>query len=260
MKRLFLSQKVLLLVLMLVQGSIAYAEKLDIFVDNSYPPYMYGEGEGDAQGLYPKLLEEVISITGFDSKIVAVPWKRALLYGGAGVAAVGGAYKNEKRLKIYDYSAPLYEEKMVIFVNKEQTFEFNGIDDLAGKTIGVNRGWSYGQTFDDAREAGLFEVNVRADFSENFKMLELGRIDCLILDQLSGESYIEHLGWGDKIVSLPTPFSLNNGYLIIPKEMKMTEFLKKFDASLEAMRASGIYQNIVQEFIQGTISSYKVLQ
>lgn len=244
---------------MLVQGSVAYGDELAIFVDNSYPPYMYGEGEGDVQGLYPKLLEEVISNTGFDSKIVAVPWKRALLYGGAGVAAVGGAYKNEKRLKIYDYSAPLYEEKMVIFVNREQTFDFNGIEDLAGKTIGVNRGWSYGQKFDDAREAKLFDVNVRADFSENFKMLELGRIDCLILDQLSGESYLEHLGLSDRIVSLPVPFSLNNGYLIIPKELKMMEFLKKFDASLEAMRASGTYQNIVQEFIQGTISSYKSL-
>lgn len=244
---------------MLVQGSVAYGDELAIFVDNSYPPYMYGEGEGDVQGLYPKLLEEVISNTGFDSKIVAVPWKRALLYGGAGVAAVGGAYKNEKRLKIYDYSAPLYEEKMVIFVNREQTFDFNGIEDLAGKTIGVNRGWSYGQKFDDAREAKLFDVNVRADFSENFKMLELGRIDCLILDQLSGESYLEHLGLSDRIVSLPVPFSLNNGYLIIPKELKMMEFLKKFDSSLEAMRASGTYQNIVQEFIQGTISSYKSL-
>ena len=251
-------QKVVLLLIMLVQVSTVYGhEDLEIFVDNSYPPYMYELEERKVAGLYPKLLNEIISSTGFTADIVAVPWKRALLYGGAGAGAVGGAYKNDKREKIYDYSAPLYEEKMVIFVNKGQQFEFNDLDDLSGKTIGVNRGWSYGQKFDSARENKLFKVNVRADLSDNFKMLALGRIDCLILDRLSGESYIQHLELSDKIVALPVPFDMNNSHLIIPKELNMHEFLNKFDASLAAMRESGIYDQIVQQFIQDTVSSHK---
>ncbi|KZY79809.1 hypothetical protein A3742_13975 [Oleiphilus sp. HI0071] len=100
-------------------------------------------------------------------------------------------------------------------------------------------------------------MNVRADLSDNFKMLALGRIDCLILDQLSGESYIQHLGLNDKIVALPVPFSLNNSHLIIPKELDMKAFLKEFDASLAKMREAGTYDDIVQQFIQDTVSSHE---
>ena len=252
-------QKVILLLLMLLQASYVFGNDNDlaIFIDNSYPPYMYELDDKKVAGLYPKLLKKIISGTGFTVDIVAVPWKRALLYGGAGMGAVGGAYKNDKRLKIYDYSAPLYEEKMVVFVNKENQFEFNSLEDLSGKTIGVNRGWSYGQKFDAAREDKLFDVNVRADLGETFKLLALGRIDCLILDQLSGESYIRHLGLSDKIASLPVLFSLNSSYLIIPKEMNKKEFLNQFDSSLETMRESGVYDQIVQGFIQDTVSAHK---
>ncbi|KZY67183.1 hypothetical protein A3742_07885 [Oleiphilus sp. HI0071] len=259
MARIGVYQQVVLLLVLLVQVSSVFGDHPDlaIFVDNSYPPYMYEPEEKDVAGLYPKLLLEIISGTSVTAEIVAVPWKRALLYGGDGVGAVGGAYKNDKRLKKYDYSAPLYEEKMVIFVNKGQQFEYNDLDDLSGKTIGVNRGWSYGQKFDAAREKELFKVNVRADLSDNFKMLALGRIDCLILDQLSGESYIQHLGLNDKIVALPVPFSLNNSHLIIPKELDMKAFLKEFDASLAKMREAGTYDDIVQQFIQDTVSSHE---
>lgn len=251
--------KVIALLLMLVQVSFVYAsdDELSIFIDNSYPPYMFEVDEKKPAGLYPKLLKEIISGTSFKADIVAVPWKRALLYGGAGAGAVGGAYKNDKRLSVYDYSAPLYEEKMVVFVNKDKQFEYNELSDLSGKTIGVNRGWSYGQMFDAAREDKLFDVNVRADPEETFKLLALGRIDCLIIDQLSGESYIRHLGISDKVIALPVAFSLNNSYLIIPKELNKKEFLKQFDSSLKAMHESGVYSEIVQKFIQETASSHQ---
>jgi polar amino acid transport system substrate-binding protein len=216
---------------------------------------MYELDEAKAEGLYPRLLEEIVRGIGFDAKILPTPWKRALLYGETGIGGVGGAYKNDERLKIYDYSAPLYQEKMVVFVNKDRPFEFNELEDLSGKVIGVNRGWSYGQKFDSAREAKLFEVNVRGNPGDNFKLLALGRIDCLILDQLSGESYVQYLGISDKIVALPVPFSMNNGYLMFSKELKMGEFLNRFNSSLENMRENGTYKAIVQKFVQGTFSN-----
>lgn len=138
---------VVLLLLMLVQLSNAYGHDtaFPIFVDNSYPPYMYEAEDDSVAGLYAALLKEIIKDIESDSKLIAVPWKRALLYGSSGMGAIGGAYKNDKRSELYDFSKPIYTEKMVVFVNKEKQFEFNGLDDLAGKIIGVNRGWSYGQ-------------------------------------------------------------------------------------------------------------------
>lgn len=255
MKNSFCKQVIglLLLTLFAVTNVFAHGEKLAVFVDNSYPPYMYELEESQAEGLYPRLLKAVIDQTGHKSDIFATPWKRALLYGETGVGAVGGAYKNDERLKLYDYSAPLYQEKLVVFINKNKRFDYKGIEDLAGKTIGVNRGWSYGQEFDEARKNKLFEVNVRGNPTENFKMLALGRIDCLILDKLSGDSYVRLLGMGDKIELLPVAFSMNDAYLILSKEKNMKPFLEKFNSSLEKMRQDGTYDEIVQTFIRGTV-------
>lgn len=239
----------------LLTSAYAQQKQLAVFVDNSYPPYMYELDDSEADGLYPRLLERIISNTAHEAKVLATPWKRALVYGAKGVGAVGGAYKNDERMKIYDYSAPLYQEKLVLFVNKDKPFEYHDISDLKGKVIGVNRGWSYGQEFDAARDAKLFQINERGNTSENFKMLALGRIDCLILDQLSGDSYVRLLGMGDKISSLSTPFSMNNAYLIISKELKMTDFLDDFNESLKAIREDGTYEKIVQAFIKGTMAS-----
>ena len=85
-------------------------------------------------------------------------------------------------------------------------------------------------------------------------MLALGRIDCLILDQQSGDSYARLLGINDHIISLPRAFSINNGYLIIPKKFEMTKFLDEFNSALEKIQKNGTYNKIVKAFMQGVIS------
>jgi len=84
-------------------------------------------------------------------------------------------------------------------------------------------------------------------------MLVHGRIDCLILDQLSGESYIRFMGINDQIISLPNAFSVNDGYLIIPKKLHKKKFINEFNAALAKIKKDGVYKNIVKTFIQETI-------
>lgn len=222
---------------------------LTIFVDDSYPPYMYKVNGTDADGLYPRLIEEIAKHAGQRVDIKAYPWARALSEGGAGHGAIGGAYKNDSRIELYDFSNPIYQEKLVIFVNKNSPFEFNGIEDLKGKMVGVNRAWSYGQAFDSARDEHLFSVNIRNDLQDNFKMLALGRIDCVILDELSGMSYIRLMGLESDILALPKAFSNNNAYLILNKDLKMNTFMDTFNAALDELHQNGGYERIVQTFI-----------
>lgn len=237
-------------------GSNTYAHKttgLTIFVDSSYPPYMYKTEGTSADGLYPRLLKELIRQSNNKADIKAYPWKRALLFSEAGKGAVGGAYKNDERIKTYDFSNPLYEEKLVLFVNKNKSFDYNSIEDLKGKVIGVNRGWSYGQAFDEARNNGLFTVHVSNDPTDNFKMLALGRIDSVILEQTSGDFYTQLLEIEDNIMSLPVAFSLNSGYLIIPKTLHMTTFISEINEALEKIKKDGTYNEIVKAFTHGIV-------
>jgi polar amino acid transport system substrate-binding protein len=136
---------------------LAQSEKVVVAVDNGYPPYMYGTEKG-AKGLYPRQIKAIFSRLGVEVDVQALPWKRALKSGEEGKAAVGGIYKNKKRLEIYDYSQPIFEETLAIYVRKGNAFPFKDLSDLKGKNIGINRGWSYGEAFDKARKEGLFKV------------------------------------------------------------------------------------------------------
>ncbi len=252
--------------------SNAYGEnnKLSIYVDNSYPPYMYGlEGGGiKADGLYPKLIEAIIKKAGLNAKIQAYPWKRALMHGDNGSGAVGGAYKNDERIKKYDFSNPLYQEKIVVFVNTNRQFKFNSLEDLKGKVVGVNRGWSYGQKFDTARENKLFEVDIANNSTALFTRLAFNRIDCIILDKLSGEAFVKktkqlikmnlNMNKDCNIITLSPPLTVNNAYLMIPKKLKMSDFLKKFNQTLAQIHKDGTYEKIAQSVMKRVVQNKQV--
>ena len=133
--------------------SMIYADPVNVSVDEAYPPYMYSKNNV-ATGLYPGIVTTIFSRIGRDASVSALPWKRALRFGEDGLGGVAGIYKNKERLTIYDYSDPLYEEKMVLYVKKGHAFAFSDIEDLRGKKVGLNFGWSYGDAIDSARKEG----------------------------------------------------------------------------------------------------------
>ena len=51
--------------------------------------------------------------------------------------------------------------------------------ELKGKRVGINRGVSYGEVFDSARRAGLFETEEATDNQANLRKLILGCLDGL---------------------------------------------------------------------------------
>lgn len=167
-------------------SSLCYAvEPVKISVDLANPPFMYVKN-GKAAGLYPFLVQEVFRKMEIPVTIQPLPWKRAIKEADAGQAGIAGIYKNPEREKKYDYSQALFQEKLVIFVRKENLFSYQKIDDLKGKKIGVIRGWSYGEKFDTAREKGMFVVEEAKGDAQNFKKLLRNRIDCVI-DRFRGE-------------------------------------------------------------------------
>jgi polar amino acid transport system substrate-binding protein len=133
-------------------------------------------GTRPARGLYPEIIREAFALAGLTAEVNGYPWKRALSLGRSGKAFVGGIYQNLERLKIFEYSDPLYLETLVVCVKKGQAFDFNGVVDLKGKRVGINRGWSYGEVIDSARRAGLFQVEEATGDQANLKKLILGRL------------------------------------------------------------------------------------
>lgn len=223
------------------------AEPVKIAVDNGNPPFMYAKDD-KAAGLYPVVLEAIFAKMGVPTEISALPWKRTLALGEKGEVAIGGIYKNEERVKIYDYSAPIYSEKLVLYVEKDKSFPFSGIQDLKGKKIGTILGWSYGEAFDNARKDNLFTVDEVVSDSVNFKKLASGRVDCVIAIEMAGKKAVAEEKLEDKVIALPTPVAINDTFLVFAKSVNKGELLGQFNATLAKMKEDGSYDKLIADF------------
>jgi polar amino acid transport system substrate-binding protein len=161
---------------------------------------------------------------------------------------VGGIYKTSRRLALYDYSQPIFEEKLIVYVHRDKAFRFTRVDDLNGKRIGVIRGWSYTEAFDEAIRDGSIKVSESSSDEANFKMLVSGRLDAVIAIELAGQRIIQQLQLR-QVLALTPPLGINPTYLVFAKQAKQKALLQRFDRTLLEMRADGSLDRLVQQAI-----------
>lgn len=228
-----------------------------IYVDAGNPPFMY-ELNDKAEGIYPIILKEIFDSLQMPVSIKPVPWKRAIEYADFGVAGIAGIYKNEERLKKYDYSDEIYKEKILIYVLKEKMFSFKHVSDLKGKSIGVLMGWSYGEEFDKARNDNLFTAYDATLDEINFKHLLSNKLDCILAIEETGSIIKEkNSKMKSRIVSLDTPLLVNSTYLIFPKSLNKNDVLFKFNSKLNETKKNGKYKRLINDFLNSNMGITK---
>jgi len=173
----------------------AQPQRVEILVDQSYPPYTYVR-QGTLQGDYVALVQSAAkSLTDYEVVLKPMPWKRALQQLEQGAAfAILPPYKHlEKRPFIDIYSLPLEQETVVALCHNDTDLP----SALAGKAgpavnIGVNAGYLI---FDHAVRAAQQRGDVRVWRNANtrsnlFKLLKQ-RIECYVNDRRSSEYELE---------------------------------------------------------------------
>lgn len=236
-------------VLALCTAATALAET--VMFDIANPPFMYGGNGEEAVGLYPALMAEAFKNMDTPLEMKASPWKRAIAAIDQGEAGVGGIYKNEERLKKYDYSDKLFDEVIVVYVRKGGEFDFKDVTSLDGKKVGVLRGWSYGDDFDAAVKAGKITADEAERDAQNFAKLAAGRIDALLAVRESGEANVAAPEIGAAVVALPTPLSSSPSFLAFAKSAGKADVLAKFNATLARMQADGSLERLIKTSLSG---------
>lgn len=111
------------------------------------------------------------------------PWKRALENAKNGEGIVFGISKTPDRLHNFIFSEPMFSDQTWLVTRCDSRFEFKKLQDLKGKTIGIVRGASSGDEFDQKSNI-LFTVE--DDTGSNparFRKLYNKRMDALIYYQ-----------------------------------------------------------------------------
>ncbi len=226
----------------------AQSEKIVVAVDEASPPYMYGPLKV-AKGLYPIIIKAIFDKAGIETEVLGFPWKRAMMKGTKGETAIGGIFKNDARLKIFDYTDPFFDEKLYIYVKKGNVFNFKELADLNEKLVGVNRGWSYGEEFDALVRTGVIKTQEADDSFANFKNLIRDRIDCIIVSDLSATQIINQEHIEDKVEKLPNSALIIKIHLAFIKKINKLDIITKFNTALAAMQKDGSHNAIIDKFI-----------
>ncbi|MBX9913971.1 MAG: transporter substrate-binding domain-containing protein [Pseudomonadaceae bacterium] len=229
--------------------SQATAEPLRL-VSANWPPFT---GQNlPSNGLDGELVSTALGRAGYTSTFSEVPWAQVI----PGIQhdkydAVVVAWSTPEREAFGHFSAPYQYNRMTLLRNKGSTIAFNQLQDIYPFTIGVERGASYGQAFDSDPHLHKVELN---NIDSRARMLLTGRIQLIIEDQLAFQYQLNNdlRDIREQFEFLPKPVIVQETRLLVRRSHPQhEEIIQRFNEAIEAMRANGSYQEILQRHIPG---------
>lgn len=241
------------LLLLCFAGSLSSAsEEVVIFGDNDYRPVIFRDAEGNSAGILSEVLRQFAKDSGMQLSLKLYPWKRAYTNAETGLGGVIGVSRTPERMKLFDFSAPIYDDSINVVVLKGKEFPFKSLADLKGKVIGVQSGASFGGKVDAAIQSGLLTVEVDQGHISRLNKLLHGRIEAAFIGngqrglQALLESDRRLAANKDQFVVLPRPLAHDPLYLAFAKSMNKQALLKSFNRWLIKAQANQTIDQLVR--------------
>ena len=217
-----------------------------LYVDANNPPFMYADARQQAAGIYPALVRALFDRLNEPVLISPLPWRRVLRSLEDGGAGVAGIYWSDARQTWLDYSAPLYEERIMIYQRKGGR-PLRDLTDLHGLEVGVLAGWFYSQALSEAAARGEVNLQPLSEDARNLGKLARGRLDAVLAVAESGDAALYQLGLEDEISCSKAPLLNKATYIAFPKAARRQALLARINATLARMRADGSLQRITRQ-------------
>ena len=207
-----------------------------------------GEDTDNFEGYSWDILRESFHAAGYTVKISVTPWARAMAYlkmGECDILFPTG--KNKERETIFDYSKePVNQARFLVYVRAESPMEWQSLETLSGLTIGVKRGFNYGDTWKNAGFICKYSVDT---IRQGFRMLSQGRIDGFAGYEFNWDYVLRQEGWRDRYVKMPS-FGSSAEYLVTLKSNpKGIKYLKAFDEGKRQLIRNGRYERIREKWL-----------
>ena len=236
-------------------SSPAFSKTYSFATLENFRPFAWTEN-GKVRGIDVEIIQEMCRRLEIRCEISAYPWKRALLYTKTGVVdgAFAGFKNQEREAYAFFVDVPIHFSKYNIFVKKGSGLTFKGIEDLYGKTLGINRGFKLSTEFDTAARSGKFKLAETNSAGASFRRILLGRLDGVVGNYLEGEYLVNSMGIADQVVPLSPPLiPLKKAYLMISKAAKIPQklkFIERVEEVLCEMNNDGTVEEITRSYIE----------
>lgn len=169
---------IMILGLLALLATPAAAEKM-IFVSGGQSPPLVYEENGKVVGMDVDVINLFCEKNGITPEYQVYPWKRAIMMVERGDAqGVFSLFRTPEREGFLYYpEATINEVRTLVIGRKDATFQVAGVDDLAGKMIGVVREYKYGPEIDNRAD---LNKAVCKDKREMINLLHNGRVDAIL--------------------------------------------------------------------------------
>ncbi len=226
--------------------------------DEGSLPTMYRSGApAPAHGIYPTLVGAAFAQMGRPCELQAMPFKRLLSETDTGHVLAGAVIRTPEREQRWLFSQPYFVERLAVYGTGAP---FKGLDSLAGKHVGVIRGWSYGEAFDNARRQGLFQCEEVAADVNNFAKLMRGRIDYAVATELGGRMLQQLPAYEGRVLAGGAPLGATPIHLAVLRGLDgAAALLPSFNAAVELMHRSGQVDALVAREIAAAAELVRLL-
>jgi len=222
-------------------------EYLVVGTSPDFPPFEYIDEEGNVVGFDIDLILLLAQKAGYkDIKIVTMDFDSlipALTQGKIDVIASGMTI-TEERKKVVDFTDPYWEADQAILVREDSGFMPKSIDDLNGKTVGVQTGTTgadYVKSY--AEEHGL-NINVKEYSSFVLAVQDLvnGRIDAVVVDSPVAKMFEQKYP-----VTIATIIKTGEQYGFAVRKGE-TELLQALNKALHEVKNSPEWNKLIEKY------------
>lgn len=193
--------------------------------------------EAEHNGISIELIRQFFATQGDTIKVVPMPWVRSLnLLKNGKVDILPAVWFTQERTETMIYSESYISNRLVFIKSKDNAFEYDGLESLSGKVVGVVREYAYGEEF-------LADPNIIFSVADsllvNTKKVISGRIELTLDDEIAARA---ELGKDilDKIEFTKNPLQESPLYITcLIKNPDCKGMIESFNAGLEEVQRNG---------------------
>ncbi|HEM3194355.1 ABC transporter substrate-binding protein/permease [Streptococcus suis] len=227
-------------------------ETIDIVFDNAYAPFEFKDSDQIYKGLDVDIINEVAkrsgwtmnqSFPGFDAAVNAVQ-------SGSADALMAGTTITEARKKVFTFSDPYFDTKIVIATTKANTI--SSYKDLKGKTVGVKNGTAAQNFLEENKDKYGYNVKTFDTGDLMYNSLSTGAVDAVMDD----EAVIQYAIQQGQDLSIDIEGEAIGSFGFSVKKGSQYEYLvEDFNKALAAMKEDGTYEKIMNTWLGSSTAS-----
>lgn len=225
-----------------------------------WPPYSFQDVESKVvTGLSTEVVSAVLGKMGVtieDNQIY--PWARVqqFVYQGKVDGAYTASINEERKRFCYFPAESIVETTWVLFINKKDSgrLQFETLDDLKGRRIGLIRGYNYPKAFKEyiVKYSRIEEVSLE---TQNINKLLHGRYEYMpairetTVYLAKNSPLLQKQNASSRLYSFPKIIKMKKFYLMFSKKTVSQEFVEEFSNALGKFKKSADYHALLKKYL-----------